>query len=722
MKLKSKVRSSKKIPDKKDLLYKPEGDGAASHSQSHKPEGDGAASHSRSHKYRLLSDLMKYIPDVIYFKDTAGRLIMVNDAHAKGLRLKPDEVAGKTDFDFFSKERAQLMTKDDRYVMKTGKAIIDKIERSTRPDGIDNYVSTTKIPRYDEKGKIAGLIGITRDITRRMSLEHIQKEKEMIEKKLESAQELNRIKSEFVSVVSHELRTPLAIIKEAVLLLLDEIAGSVNAKQKDILLKAENNIKRLKGIIDDLLDISRIESGQLKLHYSLVNLNDLLKEGADFFKKSAAKRGINLQYIFPKEQVNMFLDSNRINQVLANLINNAIKFTEEDGSIKIELKAFDDQARIGIIDTGIGIAQGDLSRLFNKFTQVSKTPDAQRKGVGLGLSIAKELVGAHSGEIWVESKLGLGSRFYFSLPRLFSLNLLDKPIKDKINNLLSRGISLYFVNLLIINYRELKGRLKAAPGDLFDEIELIINKIFQENFREAREKPEIVLMDGLYGECGFILPSINEEKADKITKEIVNKLTDYFLKNKLKDVFINAGITVYPVRDKTPQASVGCLGQPISNGVYPDKESCPDYQQILANLKIKKILIGPQIRKFKRFKYEVEIQAVSPGNEKIPCSAVDISEGGICFYSPKALKTAAPVEVSLEFPKTKEILRRRGKVSWIKEIAGSDQKFKVGLEFTQPFLTPKNHPVAGKGRGKEKKAILRFLKSLQYAQEIVQPV
>ena len=180
MKLKSKVKSSEKIPDKKDLLY----------------------------KYRLLSDLMRYIPDVIYFKDPAGRLIMVNDAHAKGLRLKPDEVAGKTDFDFFPKERAQLMAKDDRYVMKTGKAIIDKIERSTRPDGIDNYVSTTKIPRYDKEGKIVGLIGITRDITRRMSLERIQKEKEIIEKKLESAEELNKIKSEFVSVVSHELRTP----------------------------------------------------------------------------------------------------------------------------------------------------------------------------------------------------------------------------------------------------------------------------------------------------------------------------------------------------------------------------------------------------------------------------------------------------------------------------------------------------------------------------------
>ena len=112
-------------------------------------------------KYRLLSDLMKYIPDVIYFKDKAGRLIMVNDAHAKGLGLTPEKVVGKTDFDIFGKDRAALMAKDDEYVISKGKAIIDKIERSTRADGVDNYVSTTKIPRYDEQGRIAGLIGIT---------------------------------------------------------------------------------------------------------------------------------------------------------------------------------------------------------------------------------------------------------------------------------------------------------------------------------------------------------------------------------------------------------------------------------------------------------------------------------------------------------------------------------------------------------------------------------
>ena len=238
-----------------------------------------------SDKYRLLRDLMDNIPDVIYFKDRKGKLLLVNKAHAKGLGLEPDQVAGKTDFDFFSKDRARAMARDDQYVFKTGKPVIDKIERATRPDGIDNYVSTTKIPRFDQKGRVIGLIGITRDITRRIHIEGSRKEKISFRKKMESLEEINRMKSELISIVSHELRVPLAIVKEAVMIIFDGLAGAVNDKQMNLLHKAKDNIERLKKIIEDLLDMSRIEQGTLKLHYSLVNLNELLESSSDFFKK-----------------------------------------------------------------------------------------------------------------------------------------------------------------------------------------------------------------------------------------------------------------------------------------------------------------------------------------------------------------------------------------------------------------------------------------------------
>ncbi len=367
-------------------------------------------------KYKLLEDLMEHTPDVIYFKDKKGRLIMVNHAHAKGLGLRPEDVVGKTDFDIHPRERAARMVADDEYVMATGKAIVDKIERATRSDGIDNYVSTTKIPRYDARGKIVGLIGITRDITHRMQYERLRREKRVIEEKMHALEELNSMKSEFVSVVSHELRTPLAIVKEAVSLIFDEIAGPIHDKQKELLKKANDNLDRLRRIIGDLLDLTRIESGTLKLHYSRVDINNLIKESSDFFKKRAKEKQINLNYALPEKRLNLTVDAEKINQVVSNLIDNAIKFTEQDGQIKVEVKPFRKKVRVGVIDTGIGIAKKDLSRLFDKFVQVSpRGSGGVRKGIGLGLAIAKELVEAHGGQMWVESKLGVGSKFYFTL-------------------------------------------------------------------------------------------------------------------------------------------------------------------------------------------------------------------------------------------------------------------------------------------------------------------
>lgn len=631
-------------------------------------------------KYRLLSDLMKYIPDVIYFKDKAGRLIMVNDAHAKGLGLTPEKVVGKTDFDIFGKARAELMAKDDEYVISKGKAIIDKIERSTRADGVDNYVSTTKIPRYDEQGRIAGLIGITRDITRRMSLEHIREEKEAVEKKLQAAEELNRVKSEFVSVVSHELRTPLAIIKEAVMLLLDGVTGDITDKQKEVLRKAENSVRRLNGIIEDLLDVARIETGRLKLHYSLVNLNDLLKESADFFKKQAQNKGISLEYILPKEQVNIFLDHNRINQVITNLTANALKFTEEDGSIRIELKCLEDKVRLGFEDTGIGIAKADIAKLFNKFTQVTNNPEARSKGVGLGLSIAKELVNAHGGQIWVESKLGVGSKFYWTLPRLRSLNVLDLPVRSRINHLLSQGLTLYFVNLLIVNYQVIKVKMRISPSALFENIEIIINMVFDKFCREKEEKPQIVLLDKYYGECSYLLPALTEKEAEKINRDILDRLTRYLYQNKVRNVFINVGVANFP--EEAPDA-------------------LKDSQPVSANLRIKKILIGPEIRRFERINYSLDTRILLPKDEELSSQTVDISKGGLAFYSPRPFKTDARVELALRIPHQDKPLMLKSQTAWIKEISNEDiRRYKIGLEF-----------IGLKDR--EKKIISGFLKSLK---------
>lgn len=633
------------------------------------------------YKYKLLTDMMNHVPDVIYFKDRKGRLILVNQAHAKGLGLKPQEVVGKTDFDIFPKERAQKMVKDDFYVMRTEKPIIDKVERATRTDGVDNYVTTTKIPRYDGKGRIVGLIGITRDITHRMQFERLREEKMEVEKKLQALQEMNKMKSEFVSVVSHELRTPLAIIKEALMLIFDGLAGPINVKQKELLEKARENIGRLGNIIEELLDISRIESGRLKLYYSLVSLNDLVKDSAEFFKKLAQDKDISLDYTLPRSEVNLFIDAPRIIQVLTNLINNAIKFTEQGGKIKVEVKVFETKVRIGVIDTGIGIAKQDLAKLFNKFVQVSKIAGTEKKGVGLGLSIVKKLVQRHGGELWAESNLGVGSKFYFTLPQFYTVDTLEKQIREKINNLLIKDISLYLVNLLIVNFKEFKKRIKISSKSLFADLSLIIDGTFKEfSGRAHKEKPQIALEDIRHGEYSILFPEAKEAEAVRLSKLLQSRIKSYFTEQGEKDIFIDSGILPYPPETRLPRA-----------------------RHLPANIHIKKIYIGLEIRRFKRVYYKADIEVLLSENKAERGQTVDISKGGICFVSERLFATDAQMEIKLELPENKRLIFVRVRVAWIKNIEQlpkkSVDKYKVGLEFI-------------KLKNKDKKILAKFIKSI----------
>ncbi len=612
-------------------------------------------------RYKLFSDLMDYIPDVIYFKDKKGRLVMVNKAHAKGLGLKPEQMVGKTDFDLFPKKRAERMAKDDLSVMRTGKPIIDKIERATRPDGVDNYVSTTKIPHFDSRGRVIGIMGVTRDITHRMQFEHLKEKRIRIEKKLEALEELNKIKSEFVSAVSHELRTPLAIIKQLLALIFQEAVGPLNDKQKEVLVKATNNVERLKNIIDQLLDISRIEGKRLKLHYALVNLNDLIKESEDFFKRLAAEKNIDLIYHLPKEEINIFIDPERIVQVISNLINNAIKFTEESGKIKIEVKVLEDKVRIGVMDTGIGIAKPDLSRLFGKFVQVSHLAGAERKGVGLGLSIIKELVEKHGGEIWAESELGVGSKFYFTLPLYYTARILGKSVRDKINHLLNQGISVYLINFLIVNFDEFKKKITVEARHLSEGLKTIIDATFKEVFGADKQKGPIVLADMQKGKCSIILPKVTDKNAVAFCELLKNKAKDYFTKNKIEEVFIAVGIFSYP----------------SNTGTHPDRAH--------SNLNMKEIYIGTEMRRHKRINYQTRIEVRLPDNTAESAQTVDISEDGICFIGHKPLKTDTKVEVRFELLRKKEPVSATARVNWIKEIPRLPEekadKYKIGLKF-----------------------------------------
>jgi len=616
-----------------------------------------------AYKYRLLSYFMDNIPDVIYFKDKKGALVLVNQAHAKGLGMKPEDVIGKTDFNFFPKDKARKMAKDDMYVINTGRPMIDKVERATRPDGVDNYVSTTKIPMRDEQGNIIGLAGITRDITRRMQFEHLEKEKARVEKKLEVLEAMNKVKSDFISTVSHELRTPLAIIKQLAALIFEETAGPINNKQKEIIKKVEDNIKRLKNLIDDLLDMSRIERDRLDLRYSLINLNDLVKDSAAFYKKLAEEKGIDLKYYLPDKDINLFIDADRINQVIANLINNAIKFTEEGGKISVEIKILETKIRIGVIDTGIGISKSDLPQLFNRFVQVPNAGGAGGKGVGLGLSIVKELVKRHGGETWVESKLGVGSKFYFTLPRFYRPDALDKNIKDKIDSFLNKGMALQFINLIIVNYKRFRERIKIDPEELFEDLKLIMDTAFKGIHKDNLKGLPLIFTDIKNGKCSIIFPRLTERENTGVIHLFKDRIKNYFMGQKVESAFVNIGV-------------LSC----------PDKACLPVIRRFSAKISVKEVYIGLKMRRFERVLYKAKVKIFPSKNETETMQTVDISEGGICFITRKPLKTDSRINIRLEFDKTKEpVIHARARVAWIKKIellsGGPFNKYKVGVEF-----------------------------------------
>jgi len=240
---------------------------------------------------------------------------------------------------------------------------------------------------------------------------------DILNKEIKMQEKIDKMKDEFVSTVSHELRTPLSITKEGIALVLDEVPGKINDGQRKILTMGRNNIDRLARIINDLLDISKIESGKTEIKKRIVNISSLIKGICENWILEFDKENRNLKLHLPKTPVDIHADYDKISQIMNNLISNALKFTPEKGDVDIYVKDVGDSAEITVTDTGIGISKKDIPRLFTKFQQFGRTVGPGAKGTGLGLAIVKRLVELHGGEIKVESKLRKGTSFIFTIPK-----------------------------------------------------------------------------------------------------------------------------------------------------------------------------------------------------------------------------------------------------------------------------------------------------------------
>ena len=247
------------------------------------------------------------------------------------------------------------------------------------------------------------------------SEELMAQQHELMEKTRE-LEEMSKAKSEFLAHMSHELRTPLNVIIGFSELMLDQVPGQVNDEQKQCLNDILSSSKHLLGLINDILDLSKIESGTMELKIRNISLPNLVKAVKSIMMPIIAPRNQNLGVIVDEALPLVKADKDKIRQVFINLLGNATKFTPDGGKLKVEAVPESGWCRISVTDTGIGIRKEDQLRLFEPFFQADKPLVKGVGGTGLGLAIAKQIVERHGGKIWVESEYGKGSKFSFTLP------------------------------------------------------------------------------------------------------------------------------------------------------------------------------------------------------------------------------------------------------------------------------------------------------------------
>jgi two-component system sensor histidine kinase GlrK len=237
-----------------------------------------------------------------------------------------------------------------------------------------------------------------------------------IDSMCEKLQELDRMKADFFASMSHELRTPLTSIKEGTGLLLDGVGGETSEKQRKLLGILAQESNRLISVVNSLLDLSKMEAGMMTYEFETSGVDSLIKRAIAEITPLVEAKQIRLESAIETPLPSVRIDSERILQVLRNLLGNAVKFTPKGGHVSIAAKPANGKLEISVKDSGPGIPVDSLAAIFEKFNQGSRQGAHVRQGTGLGLAIAKSIISSHGGKIWAESQLGRGSTFIFVLP------------------------------------------------------------------------------------------------------------------------------------------------------------------------------------------------------------------------------------------------------------------------------------------------------------------
>lgn len=334
----------------------------------------------------------------IFALDTEQNLLAANHALAELLGIRREALAGKSLTDLVEIMGGALPNPGE-YRARVG-ALADDAERIS--DHLVEYNTDRPLffkeisqPLRRPDGVVLGRLFIYIEVT--------------------TEKEIDLKKSEFISIASHELRTPMTSIKGSLDLLLGGFAGELNQETQELLVIAQSGCDRLIRLINDILDLSKIESGRMQLRLQPVNLLDCVQRSVRTIGSYADSFQVKLEVNCPVGLPEITADRDRLDQVITNLLGNAVKFSPTEGAVTVTLGCIEGGVECRVIDTGPGIPADQARQIFDKFQQV-EGQSKKKGGTGLGLAIARALVQEHGGRIWVESELGRGSQFIFQLP------------------------------------------------------------------------------------------------------------------------------------------------------------------------------------------------------------------------------------------------------------------------------------------------------------------
>jgi two-component system, OmpR family, phosphate regulon sensor histidine kinase PhoR len=341
--------------------------------------------------------LINHLGDGVMATDAEGKIALANPAFLKMIGFQGKNVIGMNVQDLIKNERLNQMIKDALNMKSEGfSELTEEFEHGSLSNDEELILGVRCIPFRDHMDRNLGTITVTHDIT--------------------TLKQMERLKSDFVSMVAHEIKGPINSVLMQIKVFLDGLAGHVTDKQIEILTRVSERLKALSTLSVELLDLAKIESGLITIEKEKLDTSELLKEIVAFHQARALLKKIELVYEDSPDLSPMLANKGNMEEVFSNLISNAIKYTPDEGRVIVSVKNENDYVCVSISDTGFGIPEKDLPRVFERFFRVKNKNTRLISGTGLGLSIVKNIIEAHNGTISVTSKLDEGTIFTVYIP------------------------------------------------------------------------------------------------------------------------------------------------------------------------------------------------------------------------------------------------------------------------------------------------------------------